>query len=1015
MMPAILWKEYREHRMVWGALALVSAATVLTLSSGMAAAWFGAQADGQEGRFVAIALAGVYALICGAMMLAGERENGTMSYLDALPGFRQRLWQGKFVAAVALVLGQIILLAILCAAFSLFKNWNQAGWTLAAMFVAGLYGLSWGMLFSSFGRSVINVILLALAGQVVVFLLTGVLADFVFGLITVIFGPAPDQTPAPLWIVFYAITAPAALVGSALIFTRLDRHRLRAVPEHLRGQESTLHPVWRRLIWLSWQQARGFAAGMAAFALFLGFVLLLQSLILWPAVTLLVGVLCGATAFADEQQGPLRFLGDQRLPLGRLWVAKVGVRFAIAVVAALLVLAPSFIAANGADPDAGSYRSREGYYFFAHVFHSRLLMGLCPSGLFLTLWLIYGFSSGCLFGLLFRNGLAAGVFALFSSSLAAALWIPSLLGGGLHAWQVFGPPVLILIAARLLMRPWAAGRIASWTTAARLTPFVLLAGLWIAGGLWYRVLEIPYVSPKLDLDAFRASLPTPEQDGGGRVFHSACLRFWDQYLTFQYEQTPQGGAPGAMGGAMAPVAPGMAPPAVVGGVPGIPGPAPMPGAPAMMPRAPGDDGVPGGAGLAPMPNAADGQPPALPPMERARNALEHGWPADDKDLADWLNKMYAGEWPSMLQKAADLPTSPFDDVRDMTIMHPVPATDAAQGIAVVLAVRGLQRQAAGDDEAYIENLRIGLALSRSMRDHTLTIDLLTGRAVEGVLVGGLDRWLEKLHGRPDLIRQALALLSRHLDGTASEDNDQEAITALTLHNTLDYPLSLQEQDLSFAGEQTVQNAVATAWFVPWEHARQERIFRVMILGDQKQQEWLIDRKNDLGALNELGPNDLMKNLDTMRNLLAKPWRLCATRAMLLELALRWYQADNGKPAENLDELVLKYLPSIPIDPYDGEPFRYRLSRGEEIEWPLDPNAAPAQAAAMPGLPPPMGGPAPAALAPPTRKIPPGQGVLWSVGQDGIDDGGHRQSNSSNGETAPGEDIIFLVPLPPKAK
>ena len=97
-------------------------------------------------------------------------------------------------------------------------------------------------------------------------------------------------------------------------------------------------------------------------------------------------------------------------------------------------------------------------------------MNLCPPLLFLTLWLVYGFSSGCLFGLLFRHGLAAGVFALFTCSVTAALWIPSLLAGGLHAWQVFGPPVLILIATRLLMRTWATGRIASWATALRLTP-----------------------------------------------------------------------------------------------------------------------------------------------------------------------------------------------------------------------------------------------------------------------------------------------------------------------------------------------------------------------------------------------------------------------------------------------------------------------------------------------------------------------------------------------------------------
>ena len=42
---------------------------------------------------------------------------------------------------------------------------------------------------------------------------------------------------------------------------------------------------------------------------------------------------------------------------------------------------------------------------------------------------------------------------------------------------------------------------------------------------------------------------------------------------------------------------------------------------------------------------------------------------------------------------------------------------------------------------------------------------------------------------------------------------------------------------------------------------------------------------------------------------------------------RRYQADNGKPADNLDELVPKYLPSIPLNPYDEKPFRYQLSRG----------------------------------------------------------------------------------------
>ena len=42
----------------------------------------------------------------------------------------------------------------------------------------------------------------------------------------------------------------------------------------------------------------------------------------------LLGVVCGATIFLDEQDGPRRFLGEQRLPLTRLWLAKLSVRLA---------------------------------------------------------------------------------------------------------------------------------------------------------------------------------------------------------------------------------------------------------------------------------------------------------------------------------------------------------------------------------------------------------------------------------------------------------------------------------------------------------------------------------------------------------------------------------------------------------------------------------------------------------------------------------------------------------------
>ncbi len=151
----------------------------------------------------------------------------------------------------------------------------------------------------------------------------------------------------------------------------------------------------------------------------------------------------------------------------------------------------------------------------------------------------------------------------------------------------------------------------------------------------------------------------------------------------------------------------------------------------------------------------------------------------------------------------------------------------------------------------------------------------------------------------------------------------------------------------------------------------------------------------------------------------------------LKVALRLYQAEQGKPAESLAVLVPKYLPSIPLDPFDGNPFRYRLSRGERIEWfgvmtdedvkameqepPPPPPAAPegmmGGAAGGMGMGPPAGFMAAQKAAFP-RLIPKGQGILWSVGEDGNDDGGTRQDSLDN-ITQAGEDILYLVPLAAK--
>jgi hypothetical protein len=203
--------------------------------------------------------------------------------------------------------------------------------------------------------------------------------------------------------------------------------------------------------------------------------------------------------------------------------------------------------------------------------------------------------------------------------------------------------------------------------------------------------------------------------------------------------------------------------------------------------------------------------------------------------------------------------------------------------------------------------------------------------------------------------------------------------------------------------------------------------------------------------------------------------LADLRACQLKIALRLYQEENGDLPADLDALVPRYLKSLPRDPFTNhvQPFHYRRSRGEWIICPEPPQppgepgradfpdreaqlmphadgAVPPHAMAAPGADgaergavvledrnPPLGempfmpnaegpaGPPPFRRAPRLfpavnmqgeelvlmRFIPQGQGILWSVGEDGQNDGGKERARDLSPSFL-GQDLIYFVPPPP---
>jgi hypothetical protein len=973
MIATLLWKEYREHRAPWLMLAAVGVGGLLGLAALLAPQ--GDVTGGSVGEMlqaVAVLLAWTYGMVCGSMLLAGERENNTLTFLDILPVSRLRLWLVKLGVGAALLVAQVGVLAGLFGWQHWFSGPGHAVVLVLLMIFVGLLGLAWGLLFSARGQNVLNVIGLAIAGQLGAWFVLSLLLVPVEMVARVTHFTQPLVETA-FGIVALLVLTIGPLVLSAHVFNEPDRLRRLAALRSLdpaTGSRAIHRPTppirrlfgWRELFWLSFRQVGRLAIGLALFCLALGFLLPRAGVLMWPSLTLFIGVLCGVTAFSDEQMmGSFRFLGDQRFPLGRIWAVKVAVRFVLACGATLLLFLPAGITALTHGPN--SNWPQEGPPYLSRVFHSTLVSELIPGGIFLTMGLLYGFSAGQLFGLLFRKSLVAAVVAFGCAGLFLTLWLPSLLSGGLHFWQIAVVPLLILVFARLLMPAWAAGQLLARRTLVRLGCAAVAAGLWTTFALWYRAAEVPVPPSGYDLAAFKASLPVLEKNSAGQKTRGALGRL-SELWQLRGQET------------------------------------------ATRPLFPNERVEPG----------------QIPFRTQAYQVLERGWPAAGRandarvdELAGWLDRMFESDWPKDLAEAArESEQNPgvVEDPRNVNLTTPQRLVEPARVAALLLVVRGLQDQALGHDQLFLDYLATGLSLSRDLQRDSPSVTASTGRTVEWIFLQGLERWLEKLRARPQQLRTALAVLLKH-EAELPPDSQHNLADYLVAWNTLnEVPDALAGRTfLRNRGQLFVEDAsqhdfevslINMAWQVPWERERHERLLRVFFEGTPA----------EAFAARDMGLQEAA-SLSHLALGVRKPINTCLLHASQLRLALRLYEAENGRPARTLDVLIPAYLDHVPTDPFDGKPFRYRLSAGEAIVWSGNQSTLPPghriRRRAGDG---PRGAPVlPGGFAEEMMDVPAGQGILWSVGDDRTDNGAHRQGNLSTGTTSGGEDLIYLVPRP----
>ncbi len=896
MTRVIVWKEFREQGAVLLALvglgAGLMAATAVLNTSSVTAQGLSVRSVNAVGPILLVMLVATAGIVCGGSLFAGEREQATFTYLDHLPGSRWRVWWRKVLAGGFLAAAAALLLLAAAAAAGQLGGYSRPillGWTLAVLLLAAV-GFGWGAFGSVRAGSSLGACGLGLAGAVAAVLVAvpgmGVLMALVQQVNGSFIGFARQDDGSLVGLLTLWVLVFAPLPLSAWAYTRPDRSR--------RLAEQDIRParwaVWswrprlprvggfgtaRRMNWLLWRQQWVTFAVLSALALASGFLLVpwtdeWPSAFLWPAFGLLLGVIAGVAGMGDEQRsGAARFWAERRLPIGRLWRAKVVNGAALVLLMVVLALLPSSIGAIA----RGNPNRRGG--LLGVMFDSGLFEWTSPQLTYLFLGPVYGFAFGHLSGMLFQKGIVAGAVGLLVGGTVGAAWGPSLLGGGLHGWTAFVPPLVAMLTARWLAWPWATDRLGRRGPLLRLAGGTLAAVGCVAAGLAYRAVgDVELVANADDHLQFRAALPTFDELQAGRDIRRALSRWQELPEALRADVTT----------------------------------------------------TPLFRGAEPNPNSTY----ARRYTDQLTGVLRDGWPAGRADLNGWMDRVFEGDWDESVFSAAGKPPGVLEDPNEFTALgQPFRYITPFRQLTPVFLGRGLQRQASSDPANFVRRLDAWLAACRTAKRHTVTSAAITAEVSERQVYRALDRWLEKLDGRPDLLQQALEAIRRHDAQDKPQATDVRLAEQVVLQNMVDAPGQWLPRwlDHTPAGQsgyrsgsraETEANLTGFAWTVPWER---ERLRRAVALGNDPANRW--ERAVALRGAPGLESFERMDRVNDRQPPYTE--RVVADRrAAILSLALRLHRQATGSYPVALDELVPARLPAVPIDPYSTRPFGYRL-------------------------------------------------------------------------------------------
>jgi hypothetical protein len=512
MFARLWWKEARQMWPAWGFLAVLG----MAVQSYLFYYW---RAEVSPGGYahVALVVTMMYLFLIAAAVFAGERENGTLWILDAMPAERLWVWSAKasFALATTLALGILLWLGALAFGRSS-SEWRLAGvgaliWVLTA--------LGWGLLWSAVLSNALHAALLAMASLCLTLL----------PLVNLQHGPALEATPALLTLAALTTGASAWSFRAGGPPRREPRRARPAAPATVAAipaqdeATSTRRPgrFWTaivpRLLWETLRQVRAelwMLVGLAVASAVTPY------LVWWnnryphavaPFTFIgaaILALVTGVLAFNGENRGRTqRFLLHHGARPGVVWAVKVATWWAASLGLWSIALAPLWLTLP-ANP-------------------LRELPGAGGLGSLIS-WVVGGltipFAIAVVCGMAFRRGIMAGMIA-FVAALAVVTPIWALLPA-----RVMFPWHWPYVAVGLLGVSWAWsgdwlhdapgwGRWARLALYAAAAPAVL-APLYIAGRAW-GVPGLPPRQAEVFFQRSRVVAPVPEADNAAPLYTEA--------------------------------------------------------------------------------------------------------------------------------------------------------------------------------------------------------------------------------------------------------------------------------------------------------------------------------------------------------------------------------------------------------------------------------------------------------------------------------------------------------------